>query len=511
MKNTKEKITINMYKEFIIYISRNKKSWKIIDELYYKYYDACVNIEEDVKKVVKMHGINLKSETIESTCHINRLIALMLLDEYSQSVDNVVMILKTAFNKAYKYAVSNTIIKISSYSKRKVDLYDSVDNIFSEYLALLMTALIYGKKIDEEDEFYISMLEAFYGLDNISNGSLKTNFSYMNCSKERKSIIDKLELNIRGKFYESGYNVEGLHDFLEVKGCFGDIGDRRLHASKIKDDVYSKIYCAIEYANGILNKVNTEVLFKDIDIKKETVKDFINAYLIVNGYDYFKDEGSNIDIKEINLEELSLYVAVSLVQALYIESYEDTYRFFFENFDDAINVKYKNLLNEDREVKKTNLKLQDENEKLKIEVEELQRKLDKSNKEIEESKVNNKELFELRNYIFNNQEDIEDLEEENIDLDYLKDKKIVCFGGNKAWISNMSKEFDNWTFIPADAINFDTSILKDVDIVYIKATYISHSMYYKVIANMDSDTEIKFINNSNINRVKNELHMQNKR
>lgn len=505
MKTVGEKISVDVLKEFIVYISRNKKSWKIIDELYYKYYDECVSVEDGVKETIKNHNINLKSETIESTCRINRLIALMILDEYAQSKDNLITVIKTAFNKSYKYAISNTTIKLSSFLRRKINFKDSIDNIFAEHLAMLMTARIYGKKIDEEDEGYISLMHTFYELNNINNGSLKTAFSYTNCNKSRKLVIDKLELIIRGKFYKNSYGVEGLHDFLEVKGCFNN---GSLQLSKVKDDIYCKMYSAIDYADTIISKVNREALLNDIKIKSETVKDFINSYLVLDGYN---DKDSIINIEDINLEELSTYIAICVIQALYIESYDSTCKFFFENFNDTINVKYKNLLSDSKEIKKTNLKLQDENERLKIEIEELKRKLDKSNKEIEESKVNNKELFELRNYIFNNQEDIEDLEEENIDLDYLKDKKIVCFGGNKAWISNMSKEFDNWTFIPADAINFDTSILKDVDIVYIKATYISHSMYYKVIANMNSDTEIKFINNNNINRVKNELHMQNKR
>lgn len=69
----------------------------------------------------------------------------------------------------------------------------------------------------------------------------------------------------------------------------------------------------------------------------------------------------------------------------------------------------------------------------------------------------------------------------------------------------MEKEFDNWTFISADIINFDTALLKNADIAFIKATHISHSMYYKIIANLDEKTEINFINNNNLERIKQEL------
>ena len=501
MGNTKEKIIVNIMREFIVYTSRNKKSWKIIDELYYKYYDRCIDIEDNVNEIIKRYDINLENETIESTCYINKLVALIMLDENSGSIDNTMLIIKSTFNKSYKYAISNTIIKLSSFA-RKVNLKNSTDDIFSEFIALLITARLYEKKIDRGDEMYIKLLDALYELNDIYSHSNKSNFCYANCDKARKTVINELELIIRGKYFSNGYNVESLHYFLEEKRCFGIPGsdDRRLRISRTKDNVYCKIYCAFEYTDNIINKINSGVLLKDIEIEKETVKGFINAYLVVTGYDI--KENVKIDKNDINLEELSTYVAVSLVQALYIEAYDNTYKFFFENYNDNINAKYKDLLNEDRDVKKTNLKLQDENERLKSEIEELKRKLDKSYKEIEKSKLNDKELFELRNYIFNNQENRVDIEEKSIDLEYLKDKKIICFGGNKAWISNMSKEFDDWIFISAETINFDATILKGADIVFVKANQISHSMYYKIIANIESSTEIKFINNNNINVIK---------
>lgn len=502
MENTEGKFSVNFAKEFIVYISRNKKSWKKIDELYYKYYDRCIDVKDEVKERIEEYRINIKNETIENICYINKFTSLIILDENCDSVENVMYIVSSAFSKAYKYAISNSIIKLSSFQKRKINVNDPLDDIFSEHLCLLFVAMIYNKKVDEKDEFYLKLVENLYKLNNIENGLIKSGFSHENCNKTRKTSINELELIIRSRYFISGYNAEGVHDFLEVKNCFDDLNDRSLHISKTKDDVYCKMYCSLEYTDNILNKTNARVLFKGIEIKKEVVKDFINAYLILSGYSL--NENTKINKEDINLEELSTYVVISIVQALYIEAYDNTCKFFFENYNENINIKYEELLNEDRALKKNNLKLQDENERLKVEIEELKRKLDKTDKELEKFKSNNKELFELRNYIFDNQEDEVDTEE-NISLEHIKDKKVVCFGGNKAWISNMGKEFDNWTFISAEVTNFNTTILKDVDIVFIKATHISHAMYYKVIANLDDDTEIKFINNNNIDRIKKEL------
>lgn len=504
MEDKKEMKSVNLTREFIVYVSRNKKSWKIIDELYYKNYDRCVEIEDEVKERIEQYNINLKRETIENTCYINKLTSLLILDEYCDSLDNIMSVISKAFNKTYKYAMSNSIIRLSSFQKRKINMNDSIDDIFSECLCLLLTAMINGKKVDTDDKAYISLMEGFYRLNKVEGGLTKSQFSYENCSKSRKTLINELELIIRGRYFKLGYNMEGLHDFLEEKQCFSDADDRKLDTSKVKDDIYCKMYCSIEYTDIILGKTSAVALLKDIEIKKEVVKDFINAYLVLSGY-YKPDQEIEIDKKNVNLEELSTYVAMSTIQALYIEAYGSTYEFFFENYNDNINAKYKELLNEVRDVKKNNLKLQDENEKIKLENEELKRRLSKLERELEKSKTNNKELFELRNYIFNNQEDETNIIEENINLKYLEGKKVVCFGGNKSWISSMGKEFDDWTFVPADIMNFDATILKDADIVFIKATHISHAMYYKVIANLGEETEIKFINNNNINRIKEEL------
>lgn len=503
MENSENKATIVIAREFVLYVSRNKKSWKIIDELYYRNYDRCVEIEDEVKEKLKQFNINLNKESVENTCYLNRLTSLLILDEQCGSFDNIMSVISKAFNKTYKYAMSNSIIRLSSFKKRKINSNDSIDNIFSEILCLLAIAMIYGKKIDTDDEMFSSLMESLLALEAVDNGLVKLQFSHENCKKDRKSLINELELILRGKYFYTGYNIEGLHDFLEEKRCFGNTGNRKLYTSRTKDDIYCKMYCSIEYTDGILGKTNAGALLKDIEIKKDVVKDFINAYLVLNGYDD-QEQDITISKNDINLEELSTYVAVSIIQALYLEAYGNTYKFFFENYNDNINAKYKELLNEGRDVKKNNLKLQDENEKVKIENEELKRRLSKLEKELEKSKTNNKELFELRNYIFNNQEDETNIIEENINLKYLEGKKAVCFGGNKAWISSMSKEFD-WAFVPADAINFDAAILKDADIVFIKATHISHAMYYKVIANLGEETEIKFINNNNINRIKEEL------
>lgn len=186
----KDTISVNSTREFIVYVSRNKKAWKNIDELYYKNYDKCFDIEDEVKERMKEYEIDSKKETVESACYMKKLIALMLLDERARFFDNLEKLISSAFTKAYQYAISSTVINLDSYRVRKISPGISTDDMFSEFLCLMLTAAMYDKKVDEEDSFYNMLLNSFYSIKNIDNSMLKSVFSYENCSKNRKVIIN---------------------------------------------------------------------------------------------------------------------------------------------------------------------------------------------------------------------------------------------------------------------------------------------------------------------------------
>lgn len=495
---------IDVIREIMIYFSKTPKCWKKIDQLYDKYYDKCVGVREQVDERVKELDLKLENTSIEIAYYTRRFISLIILDELSNSTDNIVEIISYAFKKPYNYAISCSYIKLSSYCKKRILEVDDVDEMLAQMLAIIFMAYLYGKKIDEDDVIFVHMMYCFDTLKDKSNGSVKRNYSYQNCTKKMKALVNELELIIRSKYFTTGYNALGLHEFLEVKECFTN---GEVMVDKIKDDICCKISCAIEYADNILNKGESLSVLKGIEIKKDLVKDFINTYLIFSGYN--TEEDIIIDKNDINLEELCIFLSVAISQSLYLESYGNAHKFFFDNYSEQMNIKYKELVDKEEDLRSHHTVVLDENEKLRLENEELRRKLIKMENALNKSQSNNKELFELRNYLFNNQEEYDDevcvSKDDEIDLEYLNDKRVICFGGNKAWVSNMSKEFTNWTFIAAQSMNFDASILKDADIVFIKATYISHGMYYKVMANLNDKTEIRFINNTNINRIKKEL------
>ncbi|MBQ8997127.1 MAG: hypothetical protein IJ086_15340 [Clostridium sp.] len=470
----------------ILYTCRNKKSWRFIDNLYNKYYDECIEVSEEAK--LRFKNIIKERESIETKCYISKISALMVLDEQNGTQDNIVYILKNIYRKIYNYVVSVDKVKVSKYWLKHLRNSNSATNTCSEITVLIFMASFLGKEVDKTEGAYSLVATMF---PHINSGKIQEDIvpgaKYRECNKEMKLLVDKIESLIRNKRFVKGYNFDQMLIFPNNK-------------SDLKDNVYDRL-SSMSILSLTSDALNIGSLLNNIEVGRETVKDIIANYLTV--YTSFDD--NVLEVENIDMDELISFLYINMMQAMFIKLYNRTEEFFFDNYNENSITRQKILIEENRELKKKNLLLTDKNDQLQREIEELKRQLNKANKELEVSSSNNKELFELRNYIFNNQE-VEEFNDvqEDYKLDYLDGKKVVCFGGTSSWISNMTNEF-KWSFIPASNINFDTSILKDVDIIIIKATYISHGMYYKIISNMCESASIKFINGSNINKIKYEL------
>lgn len=61
----------------------------------------------------------------------------------------------------------------------------------------------------------------------------------------------------------------------------------------------------------------------------------------------------------------------------------------------------------------------------------------------------------------------------------------------------MRNKLPSWTLIDPSSINFDKNILNK-EHIFINTSYISHAMYYKVVENLGKNSNIHYINNTNI-------------
>lgn len=123
-------------------------------------------------------------------------------------------------------------------------------------------------------------------------------------------------------------------------------------------------------------------------------------------------------------------------------------------------------------------------------------------------KIRNKneiELISLRNYLFHSQNETNnfslDIDEQVFNYD-----GVAIVGGHIRWQAKMQQELDGITVIAADLSNLDLSFLKKMRLIVFMVGYLSHSMYYRVLDNLNGNQKIIYIKMRNINQIKEEIN-----
>ena len=94
------------------------------------------------------------------------------------------------------------------------------------------------------------------------------------------------------------------------------------------------------------------------------------------------------------------------------------------------------------------------------------------------------ELAELRETIYNIQNSTElELEVQNIvpHFPYTSKKKIIIVGGYEKWIIAMKRYIPNAIYINPSSLNFDVTLIKNADVLWLQTNAMPHSLYYKII------------------------------
>ena len=148
--------------------------------------------------------------------------------------------------------------------------------------------------------------------------------------------------------------------------------------------------------------------------------------------------------------------------------------------------------------KESNQKLEEQNEQLEREVARLKQ-------ELEKRAENDKELIALRNFVFEQKEAT--TPEETVESDEkerLSAYDIVIIGGSAPWTKTMKNHFPNFSYIGANAVNSDLSLLnrKGVHVFFNTATN-SHTQYERVMKVMrQNENPFYYLNeNANIDRT----------
>jgi hypothetical protein len=69
-------------------------------------------------------------------------------------------------------------------------------------------------------------------------------------------------------------------------------------------------------------------------------------------------------------------------------------------------------------------------------------------------------------------------------------------GGSSTTYENIKDNFNKLIHISPDNINFDKNLVENIDIILIFVNYLSHALYYKIMAS-SKDKKIIYINNQN--------------
>lgn len=134
-----------------------------------------------------------------------------------------------------------------------------------------------------------------------------------------------------------------------------------------------------------------------------------------------------------------------------------------------------------------------EAEKLKEEIRQLKKALyasDKENREMKKKLASqsaaadreHRELADLREYVFNHTENVEEEEEaDESKWPYEVKKDTLIFGGHAAWVKGLRNLLTGKVRFIDKNLVFDTGIIKHAEVIWIQPNALAHKMYYRIM------------------------------
>ncbi|HFL3517291.1 TPA: hypothetical protein ACG3O1_000884 [Clostridioides difficile] len=450
-------------------LSINSKCYSFIDKYYNKDKLKYMNL---AKKSIFYNSKIASEGSIIQEYYFKKALGILL----SQENDTIFEIYKLGYKAAYNYINSIQIFKVSNFLKKlltRVEPFTN-DELNGNVLVAISLCGELEKDVDISDIVYQRFIENLF----LRMDDYKDILSIDNLDKNKRKMLSKIELKLKSMY---------LKDYIPSSYVIN------IDSSKNYEDLtfLEKQIAGLDYVSNLEGISIIRVVGKDI-FKSKQIQELILSYLKVQGN--IEDENS------INYEDLFRFIITAIDLRYWAREYKKAKQFFFNNFDEELNEVMKEKEIEIKELKKENLLLQDEKEKLKLELELLQKDKIRLECEIKEQCTSKEELVQLRNFMFNQQQEQEEkvLIDESINL---KNIKAIIFGGHPNWILKMKEKLTNFEFIPANTINFNVSILDSYEYVFINTSFIGHAMYYKIIENLNRDNKLRYINNVNVDRA----------
>ncbi|MEG1520238.1 MAG: hypothetical protein RR458_04545, partial [Clostridia bacterium] len=194
-------------------------------------------------------------------------------------------------------------------------------------------------------------------------------------------------------------------------------------------------------------------------------------------------------------------------------AYKNVKREYFKNNNETLLSEISLKENEIKSLTSTNLQLSDSNAELKTALTQIkkeyfdfQKRVENKEEvsalkgEIEKLQEQQKELFALRTFMFEQTTEVAE-PVELVDVGKYSDTKCVVVGGHETTQKKLREAFPNFTFVPASATSFDKRILENAQELFFLTDSMNHSLYYFSTAAVSPTLPIAYLRGTNQSRL----------
>lgn len=467
----------------------DKRIQKELDKLYEEYkYTAYKKVKESK---VYNHLIITQGD-LEKEIYCNKALGLILLGEEDDVVSKKLLaLIKRYYNELYTAVNSKLESDLLKYFAKFV-LEDYIPSIrkANEYLGAYLIIKTKSKEsfTDGHKKYIDSILKS-------SNAMTTNTWSYLDTKVSIKESIEKI--------YSIFKRIEENKGYYH---CYEDIYNSRDEEIKKYEAIISLIFD--------FEKMSISNLLNSVELSDQDIFEIILAYTIL-----YKDKNiersTNVLINGIIIK--SLIKAYKKVKEAYFKNNKETLYLEFETLENEIKElenKYKLSVETSKSIKSKLSKINVETDKkiskiendYKSQISLLNKQIKKLEQELQNEKKNKRELVELREVIFNI-ENNDEINKPTYDLQNLiGDKKIMVVGGTFEWRKRLKDKNPEILTLDGFTETFDTRIFNNIDIVFFYVGYMNHGTYYKVVNTLkNKEIPFKYIGRTNIELVENEI------
>lgn len=480
--------------KFLIALGNSRLLRKEIDKEYSKnkleYYEAA--------KKAEIHKISIiytyPSALTES---ITKLAGIYFWCMAQNNFSTIEKFIKLGFKKVYNYFENNAVIDLPGFIPSIFKNLNEVDKYTEQELTDLHSVL-YWLCLG-----FVKPCELGICEDNVRTSINRVILKNIGHNHELlKIIVKKYQHNINALHPIYGLDLKRLKHRKSLDILFYDITmlEQSSRPLPMKQSIskYSFMFTKVFNLLGI-----DSCTFEQSELTTEEFKQLFALYFLS------KDEYALPD------SERDLFIiAVIYIKAL-INEYQNTRLVYLanareENYLDTLMLK-KELDEKQQHLRNEEARYTTESDYLKAKVDQLQTELSRSERElarmkrdIDQVESNKKELLALREFMFNQStkviEDTDfELGEYAKTLEFLSNKPCAIIGGHPKWARKIKDILPNCTYVDVESLNKDLKYLDKKEIVFVNTDYNSHSLYYKVMAQLEkSNTKLHLIRGTSV-------------